>query len=483
MISESPSEKFYKSPSILIGLALHAVLFLWLFQLALAPEVKNRIDTTIGEHTVESLLKETGIFGFITYYYDTHTEARLFYRYAKLTLKGELDTWLKKKNRHLKVQRPWPYRDINIEYQPGALLTLLPPALLSDNFDEYRFWLGAWLGGIYIFNLAAGLYLFVGGRPAPEQLKRMLWWSVVFLLLFGGITVTRFDHVVVTCILCSALAFKAALKRVGNNALVWYGIFGIISALGVMTKIVPGLVIPAALLILLLADKPRWKESGTVIGSLTTALILINIVFYMIFGNGYLKSFTFHMERGVQLESVYSGFILLAHKAGLPATVGFSYGGMNVDSAFTPAVKLLSPILFLCISGLIAWRFWKYRHASMETDLQPEEKVRQLLIITIVFVLAFILTNKIFSPQFILWIGPLIAAWVGAEKNMLKISALFLSATLLTQVIYPRLYHFLINLYYQMVIVLNVRNILLALLLALLLIELPRLLKKGETPA
>ena len=286
-------------------------------------------------------------------------------------MKGELDTWLKKKNRRLKVQRPWPYRDINIEYQPGALLTLLPPALLSDNFDEYRFWLGAWLGVIYIFNLAVGLYLFVGGRPAPEQLKRMLWWSVVFLLLFGGITVTRFDHVVVTSILASALAFKEALKRVGNNALVWYGIFGIISALGVMTKIVPGLVIPAALLILLLADKPRWKESGTIIGSLTAALILINVVFYMIFGNGYLKSFTFHMERGVQLESVYSGFILLAHKAGLPATVGFSYGGMNVDSAFTPAVKLLSPILFLCISGLIAWRFWKYRHASMETDLQP----------------------------------------------------------------------------------------------------------------
>ena len=75
MISESPSEKFYTSPSILIALTIHAALFLWLFQLALAPEVKHRIDTTIGEHTVESLLKETGIFEFITYYYDTHTEA------------------------------------------------------------------------------------------------------------------------------------------------------------------------------------------------------------------------------------------------------------------------------------------------------------------------------------------------------------------------------------------------------------------------
>lgn len=483
MNSEPQVKKIYKSPSVLIALALHAVLFLWLFQLALSPEVKHRIDTTIDEHTVESLLKEMGVFGFITYYYDTHNEARLFYRYAKLTLRGELDTWLKKRNRRLNVQRPWPYRDIHIEYQPGALLTLLPPALLSDNFHEYRFWLGAWLGTIYVLNLMVGLYLFSGGRPTSGQLKRMLWWSTLFLLLFGGIAVTRFDHIVVTCILGSALAFKSALKRSGNNALAWYGVFGIVSALGVMTKIVPGVVVPAALLILLLDEKPRWRESGIIIGSAAASLIMINAALYMIFGDGYLKSFTFHMERGVQLESIYSGFILLAHQAGLPATVGFSYGGMNVESDLTSLVKLFSPLLFLGISGLIAFRFWSFRHVSLEAHLQVEKEVRLLLIISTVFVLAFILANKVFSPQFILWIGPLIAAWVGAEKKMLKISWLFLSATLLTQVIYPRLYHFLINLYYQMVIVLNVRNILLAIFLTALLIKLPSLFKEGETPA
>lgn len=477
------TEKFYQSPSILIALALHAVLFLWLFQLSMDPEKKVRLDKTIGEHTVPSLIKETGIFGFITYYYDTHNEARLFYRYARLTLEGKLDYWLVKKYPDLKVKRPRPYRDISVEYQPGALLSILPPALLSNSFNEYRFWLGAWLGTLYLFNLAVGISLFTGTKPTAAQVNRMLWWSIAFLILFGSITVTRFDHVVPTCILLSALTFKFAMNQSGTKALFWFGIFGFVTALGVMTKIVPGIIMPAALMVLLYQEKPRWKESGFAVVSLAITLALINIMFYSAYGSKYLEWFTFHSRRGVQLESIYSGFILLANKLGLPAQVAFSYGSLNVDSIFTPAVKFLWPFLFLGVAGAIAWRVWKHRQVFVQSNLSPNAGVRQLLVITLVFLVAFTLANKVFSPQFMLWTGPLIAVWVGAEKRMFSISLVFLFATLLTQVIYPRLYHFLINLYFQMVLVLNVRNLVLAVFLIILIIKLPALLKENKSTA
>ena len=39
-------------------------------------------------------------------------------------------------------------------------------------------------------------------------------------------------------------------------------------------------------------------------------LVFLNAGFYAIFGPGYWESFTYHMDRGIQLESVYAGVML-----------------------------------------------------------------------------------------------------------------------------------------------------------------------------
>jgi hypothetical protein len=88
-----------------------------------------------------------------------HGEAELYYRYAKLTLSRDADYWTKNKNLKVENERPWPYRDIPIEYQPGALLTITLPGLFADNFREYRFWLAAWFGFLSLLNLFMGINL------------------------------------------------------------------------------------------------------------------------------------------------------------------------------------------------------------------------------------------------------------------------------------------------------------------------------------
>lgn len=474
---------FLKSPSVMAGVLAHAVIFLWLFQLGFTGEERERIVAGLEDNStgswVKSTLRETGPVGLLTIYYDSHTDAKIYYRYAMLALEGNVDHWKDTEGLKIIAERPWPYRDVRVEYPPIALLSFILPALLADDFDGYRFWLGAMFGTLYVLNLFMGIHLFSGGSFSSTQTKRMLWWSVVFLFCFGGIASTRFDHLVVTFILLAALAFRSAVRRRGKQSMIRFAGFGGIVALGVLTKIVPGLIFPAALLVLLVRREgaPQWKLAGAALTGLAGTLIVINLTLYGILGDGYLESFTYHMERGIQLESLYSGLLLLAGLAGRPVELDHSFGSHNVVSPVTDGIESLAPFLFIGLAALIAWRVWKCGR-DFSADNSNRSFADELLIYTLAFLLAFILTNKVFSPQYLLWIGPLFAAWLGARKDILKPGWFLLLAAILTQVTFPRLYGFLTDFHPAMVMVLNARNFLVAGILIWLVVKIPTFLEQ-----
>jgi len=480
-------KEFLKSPSVIAGVLAHAVIFLWLFQLGFTVEERERIVAGLENNSAGSWVKSTlevaGPIGLLTIYYDSHTDARIYYRYALLALEGNTDYWEEIGGIKIDAERPWPYRDVPVEYQPGALLTFMLPSLLANDFDEYRFWLGTLFGALYVLNLFMGINLFSGGVVSTDQAKRMLWWSVVFLFCFGGIATTRFDHVVVTFILLSALVFRSAANKESKPALVLFAVFGGVAALGVLTKIVPGLVFLAALVILLLRGKgkPKWAGAGAALAGLAGTLIVVNLAFYGIFGKGYLESFTYHMDRGIHLESVYSGALLLAGMAGYPVRLDKSFGAHNIVSPVSETIAGLAPFIFLSLAALIAWRVWKCGPNSDAPQNPRGSLAGELLIVTLAFLLAFILTNKVFSPQYLLWAGPLFASWLGIRRNILKPGYVFLLAAILTQVTFPRLYGYLTDFNPVMVMVLNARNFLMAGIFIWLMIKMPQLLEQNKT--
>ena len=286
-----------QSPSALIACILHVVVFLWLFQLGHTVEESESIGDNLESISVDSYLKtydfiveEYGPIGLIELFFNHYHEARLYYRYAKLLLRGDATHWVWNEGMQFDTERPQPYRDVPIEYQPGAFLILIPPALIAQDFHAYRFWLAVWLGLIYALNLYLALQLLIDGRPTPAVIKRTLWGSLLFILCFGSIVVTRFDHAVVTGILLSLLVLRAALQSRGRKALLLFAAFGLVISLGVMTKIVPGLVMPAALLALLLlkAPGPDWRAAAASLAGLFAGLFILNFGFWMLWGAGVL---------------------------------------------------------------------------------------------------------------------------------------------------------------------------------------------------
>ncbi|MCH7623779.1 MAG: hypothetical protein IIB46_06825 [Nitrospinae bacterium] len=484
----SPQAGWWNSRTVILALVLHGFLFLGLFSLSFEIEEWDRIKLAAKEQSIEAaakiIMQGHGLFGFVIWFYNSHGEEQLYYRYAKLTLSGEVDYWTKNKNLKIENERPWPYRDIPIEYQPGALLTLSLPGLFADNYKEYRFWLIAWFGFLYLLNLFLGIKLVTGGTPTTVQMNRLLWWSLAFLVLLGGIVTSRFDHIVVTCVLLSTLVFGHALRKKGKQALIGFALFGFVTSVGVMTKIVPGLILISALLILLLNHKqtPRWADAFASVTGLGVGLVFLNAGFYAIFGPGYWESFTYHMDRGIQLESVYAGLLLLAQMAGL-AIVTFekSFGSSNVVSSLTGVVKLISPFLFLGILVVLVRRVWHYSLPEGKAEEPGHFVCSQIILLTLILLLAFMLSNKVFSPQYMIWVGPLMAVLVAVHKNMWKIGMMFLIASAMTQGIFPHLYEFLNQFHPAMVILLNLRNALLILILIMLIRDLPKLLEKNHS--
>jgi hypothetical protein len=479
------TKNWWQSRTVLLAIVLHGFLFLGLFQLGYTHKEWNHIKTVAGDPAVapmaKAIMSEHGPWGFVVWYYSTHEEAELYYRYARLALYGDVEYWVENENFQTENNRPWPYRDIPIEYQPGALLTISLPALLASDFEEYRFWLSAWLGFLYLFNLFMGIHLVTGGAPLATQMNRMLWGSLGFLLLLGGIVTSRFDLAVVTCVLVAILIFVHAFQQKGNRACYGMALFGFVTALGVLTKIVPGLVMISALLVLLVAQKesPRWANAVAAVTGIGVGLIVLNAGFYAVFGPGYLESFTYHMDRGIQVESVYAGFLLLARMAGYAVTHDVSYGSSNVVSPLTDAIKFISPVLFFAIAAIITWRVWKTPWPENETKDSGSRVASQMILLTLILLLTFMLTNKVFSPQYMIWIGPLMAVLISVHPNLWKIGGLFLLASMLTQVLFPHLYDFLNAFHPAMVILLNVRNALLMLILFLSIRDLPKLLARN----
>jgi len=481
-----PPSRWWQSRTILLALALHGFLFLGLFQLSYSDNEFDRILTTRDEHGIAAaanhIMQEHGLFGLVKFYYSTHGEAKLYYRYAKLTLSGDAEFWTKNNILKIENKRPWPYRDVPIEYQPGALLVISLPGLFADNFTEYRYWLSAWFGFLYLLNLFMGLKLITGGACTVPQVKRLLWWSLAFLFLLGGIVCGRFDHIVVTFVLFSTLIFRQALRKKDRQSLIYFALFGFVIAIGVLTKIVPGLILISALFILLITHEqsPRWSAAFASITGLGVGLIALNAWFYAIFGSGYLESFTYHMDRGVQIETVYAGVLLLARMAGwVVVTYDFSFGSSNVASSFTDTVKCISPFLFLGIVAVLTAKVWRCR--QQESKASGDFVSSQIILMTLILLLAFMLTNKVFSPQYLIWIGPLMAALAAVYKSMWKVGVMLLIATAMTQVIFPHLYFFLNKFYPAMVIILNLRNALLMVILFILIRDLPKLLEKNHS--
>lgn len=306
-------------------------------------------------------------------------------------------------------------------------------------------WYGVtWLGIVVLLDAAAFTILLGRGRLSRTR-RVAAWWWVGFLALLGPIALGRIDAVTAP-IAIAGLLWAAGRPRVAAALL----------TIGAWVK-----VWPAALLAALLVASRKRGEVATVAASLSAGILGVSLLA----GSG-LNAMGFVVEqadRGLQIEAPLAVAWLWQIVGGNPAVrirydreiLTFQIAGPGADVA----AALTTPIMVVGVLAVLLLGIRAARRGARFGRLLPP--------LALAFVVVLMLANKVGSPQFATWLAaPVILGLVLRPRRFAEPALLAAGVALLTQLIYPYWYDWLLIAYPLAVLVLTVKVVLLVLLLA-----------------
>jgi hypothetical protein len=327
-----------------------------------------------------------------------------------------------------------PYRDFFIEYPPGSLPAFVPPALFSASQASY----------INLFSLEMALTLVVTLLLTALGARRLggsgTWilpaaTFVLAALLLYPVAVTRYDAVVALTL--GLAVFFATLG--GRYLLLAYASLG----LGTAAKFVP------LLAVLPLALTRRGVARGC--GVFLAVVALFFVPFALLGGRGLLQSFAYQAERGLQVESLAASVLMFLHSA---ESIAFEHGAFEVRGEGAGLATSLTPILtllLLAVTGFAMW--WEFRRCGgLGVGAFPRHAAA--------LILAFMLGSRVLSPQYLIWLLPLVPLSAGGLVGTI-ICVLFLAACFTTTLVFPIHYADLLSFRYPGPELLVARNLLL----------------------
>jgi hypothetical protein len=333
-----------------------------------------------------------------------------------------------------------PYRDVATEYPPGSVPFTILPGLVVGTGAGYRLTFACEMLAVDAVGLWAATRL---ARAVDAARRRIPLAYVLAMVAVGPLLVLRFDIVPAVCVLVAAA--MAAEGRFGWAA----------AALGYGTaaKIFPGVLAP--LLVLGLVPALGWRRSLWRTVPPFLAGFGVTVVPALVLSvRGTADSVLYHVQRGVQIESLWANLIGIAHLFGLPAHTVYGFGAYDLDSDVSGVAKALSGVFTLAALAGAAWLVW--RRARARGGLGPADWAGAFTLGTF----AFVLPTRVLSPQYLLW---LCAPMVGLAAVLAGRRALWtlVAAALVSQVVFPFRYTQLRRLYPFDVGLLTLRNLLL----------------------
>lgn len=152
--------------------------------------------------------------------------------------------------------------------------------------------------------------------------------------------------------------------------------FGVLLGLATAAKLYPFLLLGP--LFVLCWRAGMWRPFGKALGGAALAWLAVNLPVMVFAFEGWSKFYTFSQERGVDFGSFW---LILAQRSDNPLT--------------TDTVNTFATLLMLVSAAGIA-------ALTLTAPRRPRFAQLAFLIVA-----AFILTNKVYSPQYVLWLVPL----------------------------------------------------------------------------
>jgi hypothetical protein len=234
-------------------------------------------------------------------------------------------------------------------------------------------------------------------RFAKDVVQRHAWLGVGLFLAQGALAVQRLDAVVTLLV---ALAFRAAVRRKPFAFGVWGG-------LAAAAKFVPLLALP----VIMLADFRAWRSARALVLAATGIVLALAVGLLPIVAcspTALADILHYHAARGLQCEATLGVLLGLARLGmGTAVPTAYSFGSRNfegpVADAFAAASGPLSVVAVLVVAGVA----FRAARASAPADAGRFERMG---LATLAALLALWLTGKVFSPQYMTWGIPVLAA-------------------------------------------------------------------------
>ncbi|HEX6540262.1 MAG TPA: glycosyltransferase family 87 protein [Ktedonobacterales bacterium] len=306
-----------------------------------------------------------------------------------------------------------PLHQLPVEYPPLAIipfsLTLLPP--LKDIQTVFSIWMA-----LVVVIGYAGFLRF-------STRRRGLIYLLYLLVGSDAVLTARFDIV-------PALTTLAALWATERKR---FAVAYLLLAAGILLKLYPAFLLPIVMIahwqdvrashpasvswrggIRALATFARNDPAvRAVVSGAALCLGVVVLAFagaMAVAGTAALSGFTYASDRPLQIESTPATLLWLGTFVGIPAHPDFSFVSLNMVGPLDVVLKPLSAIALIVGCLVVYWR-----------QMRGRMTVGQAVLACLCAVLV---TNKIFSPQYVIWVLPIVAAVEGFDLLWLAIGAL-----------------------------------------------------------
>ncbi len=299
-----------------------------------------------------------------------------------------------------------PFHSLPHEYPALTLVPFLLVLFAPGHWYQVAF-------AILMISLAAGIYLLL----VRFKSRRAAVFGAILLVVGGWATVAgRFD--LIPSFLTLLAVLLAERKR-------WTWAF-VALAVAFLMKLYPVIL----LIPFLLAQQMdmrirwyawrRWQPFVVFIG----ICVLVMMASFLLSVEDTIAPLSYFQTRPIQAESFGSSLIWLSTFVQYhPMTFEFTYGSLNVVHLYSSFIGSAETVLEIIGLFYIVW-------------LQLRRKI-DLAAATLLTLLVVMVTGKVFSPQYLIWIVPLLAYVGGASLSWLLSWAIIGG---LTTFIYPYVY-------------------------------------------